>query len=392
MLRWLPRIGLIFTWLLNLAALAGYFLLRRRINTPETASNSLRFHIIRPYKTDTDTQGEIQQGTEQDELGLMANLFATAQGYGNARVVIVANHADPGLPKIRQLAAPFGDIVQVEEALPMPADTISGQMFNHKVGWSVIAPDASDADILLTTDCDSDLTPKLLRQIAKAYEDESIGGVGTNPLYYPALNWAAMPTAMAVNPGFGFVALDAAIRHNIIMAGNLLSMRISVFRQFGGFDGYNRMEQMVDDMATTKKVLSTGKKLEQVGTMPVWNRYSTWSGWWNKWTRWATLLRVAAPDLFYLSPLPTYGAQSLNILVAIYGLISGKRRYVIPFLANWGVNGLYASLTGVWREAFFSPITAPLNMAGWLYVLVSHPKSLRWRGTVVSLDKDENGG
>lgn len=384
------RILACFSWTLNLASLAGYVLLRPRLKSPEATSNKRKFHIIRPYKTDTDDQGATQQGTEQDELKLMASLFSTARGYGNARIVIVTNHADAGLPKIRRLAEPYQDIVQVVEAPPMPPNTVSGQMFNHKVGWGIINQDAADEDILLTTDCDSDLTPKLLRQIAKAYEDETIGGVGTFPLYHPSVSWSALPTAMVVNPGYGFLALDAAIRKKIIMGGNLLSMRVSVFRQFGGYESYSRLEQMVDDMATTKKVLATGKQLAQVGMMPVWNRFSTWPGWWSRWTRWAISLRIAVPDLFMLSPWPTYGGQTLNIIVMLYGLISKKRRFMLPFFANWGVNALYASLTGIWREALFSPITALLNMIGWLYALLIRPTSLRWRGTVVSLKEDKS--
>lgn len=389
MLKKMFRILAAFSWALNLASLAGYFLLRRRINSPETYSNTRRFHIIRPYKTNTDERAEMQQGNEQVELQLMSNLFATARDYGNACVVVVTNHDDPGLPQIRRLAKSYCSIVKVVEAPPMPPNTVSGQMFNHKVGWSIISQDVGDDDILLTTDCDSDLTPKLLRQIARAYEDKEVGGVGTYPLYYPAVNWSAMPISMVVNPGFGYLALDTAVRGRKVMIGNLLSMRISVFHEFGGFDGYSRNEELVDDMATTAKVLSTGWQLEQVGMMPVWNRYSTWPGWWGQWKRWAITARISVPDIFFLSPWPTYGGQTINIVVMLYGLLSKKPRYMLPFFANWGVIVMYASITRIWREALLAPVSALLNMFGWVYALVARPKSVRWRGTVVSLKEDE---
>jgi len=65
---------LAFGWLLNFAALLGFFLLRRRMNSPLASDNNLRFFIVRPYKTDPDPQGRIVVGTERDELELMGRL------------------------------------------------------------------------------------------------------------------------------------------------------------------------------------------------------------------------------------------------------------------------------------------------------------------------------
>lgn len=378
---------LLLSWLLNLAALLGYILLRRRIASPLATDNRLRFFIIRPYKTDADTQGR-PTANERDELKLMARLFATAQGYGNAQVVVVTNHNDLGLHKIRQLAIPYGITVRVLEAPPMPPETVSGQLFNQKVAWNSIEGEVRDEDILLSTDCDSDLTLTLLRQVAKAYEDERVGGVGSYPLYHPAVNWAAMPLSNVINNGLGFLALDTEVRGFRAMVGNLLSMRVSVYRAFGGYDSYNRTEQMVDDMATSKKVLSTGKELRQVGMIPVYNRYSTWPVWWERWSRWAVSMKLAVPDIFWTAPLPTYGGQTLTVLLLGYAAVTRKPRFGLPFVANWLINFIYASLTGIWREALFSPISALLNMAGWFYALFASPRSLKWRGTVIKLEQE----
>lgn len=378
-------IGVGFCWLLNTASFVGYLFLRRQMEAAESNSNLLRFQIIRPYRTEMDDSGKVVVGSEADELQLMSRLFAAATEYGNARVVVVTNQGDPGLLKIQKLAAPYKN-VQVVEAPAMPPGTASGQMFNHQVGWGVIEPTALEEDILLTCDCDSDLTARLLRQIAQAYTDERVGGVGTFPLYKAAVDLAATPLTMVFNPGMGFLALDAVIRGYSLLPGNLLSSRVSVFRSFGGWDSYSREQQMVDDVATSNKVLASGKQLRQVGWIAVYNRYATWQSWWSRWTRMMTMLRRTAPDKYLLSILPGYGGQLLTTALFLYGAKRRRSWLVLPFVANWGLNILYGGLSGAWRDGLLSPLTALLNMTGWLYALVFRPRQVSWRGLIFDFD------
>ena len=381
-MRLIFRILALFSWALNLASLVGYFLLRRQMSAPRAATNKLRFLIIRPYKSEVDETGEVMSNSESDELHLMNTLFRTAREYGNARVVVVTNNGDPGFDKIRALAAPYTDIVRVIEAPIMPPNTPSGQLFNHKIGWRTFEEEARDNDILLTTDCDSDLTTELLYQVAHAYEDEAIGGVGTYPLYEPARDPASMNYVMALNPGMGFLALNSLARGTTLIIGNFLSVRVAVFRQFGGYDSYTPFEQFVDDVATSKKVLASGKKLAMVGSIRVYNRYGSFPAWWERWSRMMVQIKAADPSLFFPSPLPTYGAQVISEVVLVYGLATRKRAFTLPFFVNLAVNFVYGSLTSAWRDAMFSPISALLNMAGWVYAIFNRSRTVRWRGVV----------
>ncbi len=378
-----------FSWLLNFAALLGYILLRRQMNAPQATDHRLRFLIIRPYKSEVDEADRVMTDSERDEMELMRRLFVTAREYGNCRVVVVTNHGDPGLAQIRAIAANSpATLVQVIEAPPMPADTASGQMFNHKVGWAALKDEARDEDILLTTDCDSDLTIELLQQIAKAYENPEVGGVGTYPLYVPAHDLAAMCYTMAINPSVGFLALSSLFNTDI-MPGNLLSTRVSVFHHFKGYDSYSRIEQLVDDVAISKKVRGAGHKLALVGDIRVYNRYSAFVPWWQRWTRMTVMLKRTAPALYWPSPLPTYGAQVLAEVLLVYGLVGNKRTFVTPFFANLAVNGIYGSITGAWRDSLFSPISAVMNTAGWAYALVGDRKQVKWRGLTVDMEEHD---
>ena len=378
------------SWLLNLAGLLGYFLLRRRIAAPESSSNRLRLHILRPYLTEADDAGQVVAGAEADELWLMERLFAAAQEYGNAHVVVVINQGDQGLAKIRLLAAPYGDQVQVVEAPPMPPGTVSGQFFNHQVGWAVIAPQARDEDIFITSDCDSDLDVKLLRQAAYAFSDETVGGVGSYTLYQPAQDLPATCAGMAFTPGMGVMALDGALRGHTVMPGNLIAMRVTAFHQMGGYEDFSATEQLVDDVSTSARLLRTGLKITQVGGIKVYNRYATWSGWWGRWNRQMLSARLGTPPLYYASPLPTYGAQAIASVLACYAIVSQRPRYAYPFALNWGINLLYGSLSGAWRDALLSPITCWLNLAGWGYVLVSRQRTVKWRGLEFSIEEGTN--
>jgi len=367
-------------WMLNLASLAGYVLLRRRIAAPEATSNHLRFHIIRAYLTERDSNSLVVTGSEDDELWLMGRLFAAAQEYGNARVVVVTNNGDPGLAKIRQLAAPYSDLVQVIEAPLMPPDTASGQMFNHKVAWDALKDEVADEDIIVASDCDSDLTTPLLYQVAAAYQDETVGGVGSFMLYAPGVDWPARMYTSVVISGIGLLALDSALRGPSQMTGNLLSLRASVFREFGGFASYTRREQLVDDVATAQKVLATGKRIAMVGGIRVYNRYSSWRSWWQRWTRIMLGLKLSQPDKFYLYAAPTYGAQLVSLGLLGYALRRGRWAYAAPFAANWGINATYCALTGAWLDALLSPIGSLPTLAAWAYVLVGRQSTVRWRG------------
>ncbi len=382
----IARLLAAFAWLLNLASLAGYFALRRAISSPSIRDNHLRLYIIRAYASERDGDGRLVRGSEADELWLMGRLFAAAREYGNAQVVIPVNHADPGLAKIRVLAAPYGALVRVLEAPPMPPGTASGQMFNHKLAWRAVEGEVGDEDIIIASDCDSDLTTSLLYQVVAAYADQAVGGVGSYMLYAPGVEWPARMYTAVVIGGIGLLALDSQLRGPSQMTGNLLSLRASVYRAFGGFDSYTRREQLVDDVATAQKVLSTGKRIALVGGIRVYNRYSSWRSWWQRWTRIMLGLKLAQPDKFYIYAAPTYGAQLVSILLLGYGVRSGRWGYAAPFAANWAINATYCALTGAWLDALLSPISSLPTLAAWSYVAFRKQTTVRWRGLSFALD------
>jgi len=386
-ISWLANIILPLTWAINVAGIVGYFLLRRRIAAPEAVGNELRLHILRPYRTESDSRGAAYPGDVRDELRLMDRLFVAAQEYGNARVIVVTNNGDPGLAKIRVLAAPYGSLVQVTESGPRTTH-VTGKVHNLIAGWAILDAAVEPADVLLTTDSDSLVTVRLLRQVAAAYEDETVGGVGAYSLYVGAKEWAALPDAMAFSPGMGLLALDATLRGGgQVMSGNLNSIRASVFRSFGGYGSFTESwQQIADDVAASRAVLGAGYKLGQVGIVPVYNRYASLRSWWERWTRQMLAAKLSVPYLFYLSPLPTYGVQVASWALLFYGAASKQRGYSYPFLSIWATNLLYGSITAAWWDAILSPLTCWFSLAGWLYVLGSRQRAVRVRGVEFSIE------
>ncbi len=390
--NWLANALLVLSWAINLAGIVGYLLLRRRIAAPEAIHNHLRLLILRPYRTESDSRGAAYPGDERDELRLMNRLFAAARKYGNARVLIVTNQGDPGLQRISQLAASYGELVRVVEASPNITH-VTGKVHNLMVGWQTLAGEARDEDVLLTSDSDSLVTAKLLRQVAAAYEDAGVGGVGSYSLYVGAKQWAALPDAMAFSPGMGLLALDSAVQgQGRVMSGNLSSMRVAVFRSFGGYASLTEnWQQLADDVAVSRAVLSTGHKLVQVGIVPVYNRYASLRSWWERWTRQMLAAKLSVPYLFYASPIPTYGVQAVSMVLLGYGAWQHQRRFSYPFFSIWGTNLLYGGITGAWWDALLSPLTCWLSLAGWLYVLLTRQRSVNVRGVAFSIEKEVGG-
>jgi ceramide glucosyltransferase len=368
MLTWFYFAGLILLAVLTLGGLAYYLLaldsvrkLRQRAGAPPAAAFP-SITLVKPLC-----------GADPELAAHLASFFQ--QDYPTFEILFAVRHnSDPAVLVVNTLTAKYPHI-HTQMILTGEPPYANAKVFSMEK-----MAERATGELLVITDSDASVAPDYLQDMARCFDDPSVGAVTNLYRGIPGADLWSTLEALGMSTEFmAGVVVAERLEGMHFTLGPSMAIRASTLKEIGGFA--RMADYLADDFVLGQWTAEAGQKV--LLSRHVINHHATALGAWKSFThrvRWNRSARFSRPS-GYLGQGFTYGlVWAMLLFVSALSWWSGWLLLLVAAARFWLAYELAFRLMGdaaALKNAYLLPFQDALSAASWLGGFVG--REVIWR-------------